>query len=143
MAEWEELAADQYAHEVKLKPGVEAFLARCRREGRSLAVFTACRPNLCRVLLDRCGLTDWFEAIIYAEEIGLEKHNPACFARLSELLGVAAEECTFFDDSPSNCATARAAGMKAVGVYDFFYSHRWEEMQTICTRCVRSLEELL
>lgn len=143
MAEWEELAAYQYAHEVELKPGAAAFLEQCRREGRAVALFTACRPNLCRSLLDRFGLTDRFDAIVYAEEIGLEKHHPECFTRLSEVLGVAAEKCVFFDDSPSNCATAMAAGMQVVGVYDDFYAHRQEDLKAACHRYILSFEELL
>ena len=143
MAEWEELAAEQYAHEVALKPGVKAFLAQCRREGRPMAIFTACRPTLCRALLERFGLADWFDPIVYAEEIGLEKHRPECFARLSQLLGVPPQDCTLFDDSPSNCATAMAAGMQVVGVYDDFYAHRQEEVKAACHRYIRSFEELV
>lgn len=143
MAEWEALAVHQYTHEVELKPGVLAFLEQCRREGRSMAIFTACRPNLCRAVLGRFGLLDWFHPIVYAEELGLEKHDPRCFTRLCELLGVPPEECTFFDDSPSNCATALAAGMVAVGVYDEFYSHRQEELKASCSRYIRSFEELI
>lgn len=143
MAEWEALAAHQYAHEVELKPGVRAFLEQCRREGRPMAIFTACRPTLCRAVLGRFGLLDWFDPIVYAEEIGLEKHDPRCFTRLSERLAAEPEECVFFDDSPANCATARAAGMEAVGVYDRFYAHRQEELKQSCTRYIRSFEELL
>lgn len=143
MAEWEGLAAHQYAHEVELKPGAAAFLEQCRREGRRMAVFTACRRTLCRSVLERFGLTDWFDSIVYADEIGLEKHQPECFARLSELLAVPPEECTFFDDSPANCATAMAAGMDTVGVYDDFYAHRQEELKGSCHRYIRSFEELV
>jgi len=143
MAEWEELAADQYAHEVGLKPGARAFLEQCRREGQPIALFTACRPSLCRVLLERYELTEWFAHIVYAEEIGLEKHHPECFARLSEFLGVRPQDCTLFEDSPSNCATARAAGMQVVGVYDDFYAHRQEELKAACHRYILSFEELV
>lgn len=143
MAEWEALAAHQYTHEVELKPGVRAFLEQCRREGIPMAVFTACRRNLCTAALDRFGLTDWFAHVVYADEIGLEKHHPACFARLSELLGVPPEDCVFFDDSPSNCATAKAAGFHTVGVYDRFYHHRQEDLKAACHRYILSFEELL
>ncbi|HIT32280.1 MAG TPA: HAD family phosphatase [Candidatus Enterenecus stercoripullorum] len=143
MAEWEALAAHHYRDLVLLKPGARAFLDQCRWEGRDMALFTACRPALCRLVLDRFQLTEYFLHIVYAEEMGLDKHDPRCFARLSQLLGVPPETCTLFDDNPSNCATARAAGMAAVGVYDPFYDHRQEELQSVCTRYVRSLEELV
>ena len=143
MAEWEELADYHYRHLVSLKPGALEFLRQCKAEGRPMALFTACRPTLCRVVLERFGLEKFFDHIVYAEEIGLEKHDPACFTHLSQLIGAPPEECVLFDDSPSNCATAQAAGMEAVGICDPFYSHRQEELKASCHRYILSFEELL
>ena len=47
--------------------------------------------------------------IPFAEELGLEKHDPRCFQALSHTLGVEPGECTLLDDSPFNCATSAAA----------------------------------
>lgn len=143
MAEWEELAEYHYRELVPLKAGAEEFLRRCKAEGRPTALFTACRPRLCRVVLERFGLEELFDHIVYAEEIGLEKRDPACFERLSQLIGTPPEACVLFDDSPANCATAKAAGMTAVGVYDPFYEHRQEELKRACHRYIRSFRELL
>lgn len=143
MAEWEALAEHHYAHLVQLKPGAAALLERCKTEGISMALFTACRAPLCRTVLARYDLERYFDHIIFAEEIGLEKHDPRCFTRLSEILRVPPEDCTLFDDSPANCATARAAGMAAVGVYDDFYAHRQEELKAACDRYLNSLEEFI
>ena len=57
--------------------------------------------------------------------------------------GVCPEQCVLLDDSPSNCATARKSGMSTVGVFDPFYAERQEELKSVSTRYVRSLEELL
>ena len=143
MAEWDTLAAHHYRDLAPLKAGAAELLAKYRAENIPMAMFTACRPELCRMALERFGLTGYFQHIVYAEEIGLEKHDPACFIRLSELLGVSPAECTLFDDSPANCATARAAGMRVVGVYDDLYAGRQDEMRGLCGRYVGSLDELL
>jgi len=143
MAEWDSLAQRHYRELAPLKPGAESFLRRCKAEGRPMAVFTACRPALCRAVLERFGLLDLFGHIVYAEEIGLEKRDSRCFVRLSELLGAPPEECTLFDDSPDNCATAVKAGMEAVGVYDDYYAARQEELKAVCRRYIRSFEELI
>lgn len=143
MAEWEALAERHYRELAPLKPGALALLERCRAQGRPTALFTACRPALCNAVLGRFGLAKYFDHIVFAEEIGLDKHAPACFVRLSELIGAEPENCVLLDDSPSNCATARAAGMETVGVYDPFYAPRQAELRAICARCVTSLEELL
>ena len=143
MAEWDALAEHHYRELAPLKPGVEAFLRRCKAEGRPMAVFTACRPALCRAVMERFGLWELFAQVVYAEEIGLEKRDPRCFVRLGELLGAPLAECTLFDDSPDNCATAEKAGMTAVGVYDAYYAARQDELRSVCRRYVRSLEELV
>ena len=142
MAQWDALALRRY-QEARLKPGAVDYLRQCRAEGRPMALFTACRPALCRTALERFQLTDLFGHIVYAEEIGLEKRDPRCFVELSYRLGVPPEACTLFDDSPDNCATAQKAGMTAVGVYDAYYALRQEELKGVCARYIRSFEELL
>ena len=143
MAEWDALAQRHYRELAPLKPGAEAFLRQCAAQGRPMAVFTACRPALCRAALERFGLWELFGHVVFAEEIGLEKRDPRCFVELSVRLGAPLEECTLFDDSPDNCATAVKAGMEAVGVYDAYYAGRQEELRAACSRYIRSFEELL
>lgn len=143
MAEWDSLAEHHYRALAPLKPGAEQFLRQCAAEGRPMALFTACRPALCQAALERFRLRELFDHVIFAEEIGLEKRDPRCFTRLSQLLGAPPEDCTLFDDSPDNCATAARAGMDTVGVYDGYYAARQDELKSVCRRYVRSLEELV
>lgn len=143
MAEWESLAEAHYRELAPLKPGAMALLEKCRAEERPMSLFTACRPSLCAAVLERFGLAPFFRHIVYAEELGLEKHDPACFLALSKRIGAEPENCVLIDDSPSNCATAATAGMETVGVYDDFYAARQEELRAVCTHYVKSLEELL
>ena len=143
MAEWDALAGRHYRELAPLKPGAGAFVRQCAAEGRAMAVFTACRPALCRAALERFGLWDLFGHIVVAEEIGLEKRDPQCFVELCRRTGAAPEDCTLFDDSPDNCAAAAKAGMTAVGVYDPYYDSRQEELKAVCARYVRSFEELV
>lgn len=143
MAEWERLAERHYRELAPLKPGAEAFLRQCRREGRPMVLFTACRPALCQAVLDRFRLRPLFDQIVFAEELGLEKRAPQCFVRLSERIGAPLKDCVLFDDGVENCATAARAGMMTVGVYDEYNEHRQDELRAVCTRTIRSFEELL
>lgn len=143
LAEWDSLAEHHYRELAPLKPGAAEFVRQCKAEGRPMAIFTACRPALCEAVLKRFSLWELFDHIVYAEEIGLEKRDPRCFVRLSELLGVPRPDCVLFDDCPDNCATARRAGMRAAGVYDAYYAARQEELKAVCGQYIRSFEELL
>ena len=93
--------------------------------------------------MQHLGLMDYFEKIVFAQELGLEKKNPECFRKAAQIMGVAPEECTVFDDSVAACRGAKAAGMEAVGVYDEFFDMTWENMQQVCDRCIRSFEEMV
>ena len=143
MNEWEELARHHYSHLVPLKEGALEILRHCRQAGIPTALFTACRAPLCRAVLRRFDLEQYFDHIIFAEDIGLEKRDPRCFIRLCELVGTDPKSCTFFDDSPSNCATAKAAGMTVIGVHDQFYAYQREALMASCHRYVRSLADWL
>ena len=142
MAEWMEMAGDMYATAVTVKPGVQEYLELCRAAGERMMVLTSSVPQHCHTALQHLGLMDYFEKIVFAQELGLEKKNPECFRKAAQIMGVAPEECTVFDDSVA-CRGAKAAGMEAVGVYDEFFDMTWENMQQVCDRCIRSFEEMV
>ena len=142
IAEWMELACDAYDH-VPLKPHVREYLDRCREAGRRMAVFTACVPEHCRAAVENHGLGDYFERIIYAQELGEDKRSPAIFRHAAELLGVKPRECVFFDDSLAACKGAKAAGMTVVGVQDDCFTGAEADMRELCDRYIRDFGELL
>jgi beta-phosphoglucomutase-like phosphatase (HAD superfamily) len=142
MDEWMALAGDAY-HHVPLKPGAAEFLARCHAEGAPMAIVTACVPDLCRIALARHGLDGYFQTVIFAQELGLEKRDPQVFHRSAKLLDASPETCTLYEDAPANCAAAKAAGMRVVGVYDPLYHKYEQEMRATCDRYIESFEELL
>ena len=142
IAEWMEMARDAYAH-VTVKPGVRAYLKQCRAEGRRMAVVTSSVPEHCRAALGRLELTEYFERILFAHDLGMDKKDPETFRHAAALMGVTPEDCTMYDDSVAACRAARDAGMQVVGVYDEFFHVSWPEMCQVCHRVIRSFEELL
>jgi len=143
MDEWLNMAWQAYAHEVPLKPGAAEFISRCQKDGDRLVLLTACVPALCRAALERHGLTQTFEQLIFAQEMGLEKRQSEVYLRTADLLGVSPEDCVFYEDGPGNCAAARSVGMTVVGIYDPFYESRQEELRQVCHQYIRSFDELL
>ena len=108
-----------------------------------MAMLTACVPELCRVVLNRYGLEGYFQQVIFAQELGLEKRNPQVYRETAALLGVKPHDLTFYDDAPANCAAAKTLGMRVVGVHDPFYARFEQEMRSTCDRYIESFEELL
>ena len=143
MAEWMELAGDMYATSVTVKPGVREYLEQCRQRGQRMMVLTSSVPQHCRTALTHLGLMPYFERVIFAQELGLEKKNPETFRRAAAIMGVTPEECTVYDDSVAACRGAKAAGMTVVGVYDDYFDATVEEMRQVCDRYITSFEEMM
>ena len=142
IAEWMELAGQLYDR-VPIKPGVRAYLRQCRAEGRRMAMVTSSVPSHCHAALAHLELEKYFERIVFAHDLGLEKQDPAIWRHAAELCAVRPEDCTVFDDSMAACWGARAARMRVVGVYDGYFAADEPEMRGFCDVYIRSFEELL
>lgn len=142
IAEWIKLAENAY-DEVPLKPHVREYLDRCKAAGHRMAVFTACVPQHCRTAVARHGLGQYFERIIYAQELGEDKKSPAIFRHVAQLLGVKPQECVLFDDSLAACKGAKAAGMTVVGVADLYHAGTEPDMRELCDQYIQDFGALL
>ena len=88
-------------------------------------------------------LQPYFEQVIYAQELGVDKRSPAIFRRVAEMLGVEPRDCVLFDDSLSACKAAKAAGMTVVGVYDPFFQDSKADMRELCDQYISGFPDLL
>ena len=115
MAEWLDMARDACARQVPMKPGTEAFLARCAAAGEPMALLTACVPELCRAALARHGL-EGYSADHLVQELGLEKRNPEAFTAPWPCWAEAGD-CPL-RGLPGACRAPQAVGIRAVGVFE-------------------------
>lgn len=143
MDEWMSLAKDAYEHQIPLKPGVWEYLRRQADIGETLALVTACVPELGYAVLDRHGLTPVFHHLVFAQELGLEKRDPRFFPQVLNHLKVSPSDCIYYEDSPQNCAIAKEMGMTVIGVLDPLYTADETKMYQICDQCIRDFTELL
>lgn len=97
-----------------LVPGLPAFLAR--HPARPKAVGTNAEPRNVRFVLDGAGLGRHFDAVVDGMQVSRPKPDPEIYLTAAQRLGVPAERCIVFEDSPSGVAAGRAAGATVVGV---------------------------
>ncbi|MBQ8589460.1 MAG: HAD-IA family hydrolase [Firmicutes bacterium] len=142
IAEWMELAQNAYDN-VPLKAGVRDYLDRCKAEGHRMVIFTACVPEHCMTAVKHHGLDEYFEDVIFAQKMGMDKKSPEIFRKVAEMLNVSPEECVFYDDSISACRGAKEAGMTVIGVYDDFFEEKRSEMEEVCDRYILGFDELV
>ena len=143
MDEWFSLAKDAYEHHIPLKPGALDYLNQLTAAGETLALVTACVPELGYAVLERHGLTPLFRHLVFAQDIGVEKRDPRFFQYVTDHLKISPTDCVFYEDSPKNCVMAKNIGMTVIGILDPFYAGQAEEMLQICDRCIYDFTELL
>ena len=143
MDEWTQLGREAYLSQVPAKEGGLAFLDQCRRQGESMVLLTACVPEFCQAALKRLNMENYFSRLIFVQELGMLKKDPATFAHVLKELGATPEESILYEDSPGACAAAKKAGLTVVGVYDPFYARYEGELKELCHQYIYSFTELL
>ena len=131
-----------YRDTIPLKEGVAAFLRAAKAAGCSLNVLTASPHITVDPCLQRNGIFDLFDNIWSCEDFGTTKSDPGIYTAAAGRLGVAMEDCVFFDDNIIAARTAIQAGMPTVGVYDASGEAFKEEMQRTVPRYIGGFTEL-
>ena len=108
-----------------------------------MSVVTSSVPEHCRTALEKLDLTKYFEQIVFAHQLGLEKKAADIWLEAARLHSVPPESCTVFDDSLAACKGARSAKMRIIGVADPFFAQDEEAMRNFCDVYIQSFEELL
>lgn len=102
--------------EKEILPGVLDFLNLLRDNGVKLAVGSASKNT--RLILERIGLVNFFDAIVDGTKISKAKPDPEVFLRAAAELGLEPVECTVFEDAIAGVEAAKRCGMRVVGVGD-------------------------
>ncbi len=93
---------------------VRSTLRQLRIAGYKLAIGSSSKNA--RLILERVGLLDAFDAISDGTNITRSKPDPEVFIKAGEFLGISASECVVVEDACAGIDAAKAAGMKAVGI---------------------------
>lgn len=99
-----------------LLPGVAMWLERLKADGWQQAVASSAPPANLAAILAATGLTNFFQAVVSAEQVAHGKPDPQIFLLAAEKLGVPARQCVVVEDAPAGVEAGRRAGMKTVGV---------------------------
>jgi beta-phosphoglucomutase len=131
-AVWESVLAEKTGHhrkmiedELPIFPGVITFLKATSRHF-SLGLVSMANKTEVGYVFQRAGLTPLFSVVVTAEDASVCKPDPACYRTGLEKLNakrqherrlpLLPEECLAIEDSPPGIQSARAAGMRTLGV---------------------------
>lgn len=95
-------------------PGAKEFLALVRNAGIKTALGSASKNS--GIILEKTGLTQYFDAIIDGNHVSKAKPDPEVFLKGAEAVNVQPADCVVFEDAIAGVEAALAGGMKVVGI---------------------------
>jgi len=140
--EWDNMAYEEYANNIKLKPGAEKFLKHLKNLGIKIALATSNSQLLLETALKNTGIYEYFDIISRTDEVQRGKSFPDIYLLTAQKLGVEPSECIVFEDILPAVMGAKEAGMKVVGVHDAYSDHQREIIMEKADHFIFEYEEL-
>lgn len=103
---------------VAIKPGIEDLLRYLRCQSIPMAVVTSSRRPEVETKLGMCGLLDFFNLLVCADEALAGKPDPAPYLLASLKLQVSPDKCWALEDSDNGTRSAHAAGTRVFQIPD-------------------------
>jgi len=104
----------KHAELAMLYPGIEELLSILADQGRFQAVVSNSEGAFIRSILTRLGVVSRFRVLVGEDDMAAPKPDPR--GLLASLCGSAKDRAVYVGDSSTDLATARAAGIRAIGV---------------------------
>ena len=120
LADWNELAYEQYHDVVQAKPGALRFVKELHARGIVMAVGTSNTNTLARTVLDVQGFSPYFPVMLTGEDVVLGKPDPYIYLECARRLGVSPHSCLVFEDISAGLEAGRRAEMRTCAVRDTF-----------------------
>jgi HAD superfamily hydrolase (TIGR01509 family) len=113
---------------VPLRPGVKRLLAEASSQQVRLAIATTSALPNTLALLEKYLDPAWFEVIAAGDIVSAKKPAPDIYHYVLEKMGLAAEECLVFEDSPQGLQASIGAGLHTVvTVHDYTKQYNFSD----------------
>lgn len=107
--------------QTQLFPGAQACLGRARARGQSLAICSNKREYSAKLVLEKLGVLKDFAFVCGQDTFSAQKPDPTPLWETLKRVGGSVDSAVMIGNSPTDVATARAAGVPVI-VVDFGYS---------------------
>ena len=142
LSRMQERMLDAYTYRIPAKENVIPILQELKKRGCSLNVLTASPHMTMDPCLKRLGVDGLFAIIWSCDDFGMTKSQPDIYKEAAGRIGVAVEDCVFFDDNIGALQTAKAAGMHTVGVFDPTGEDFAKQMKLTAERYILTFAEM-
>ena len=113
-AEKERAYRKEFLPHLKFINGFDEFLQAVHEEGIKTAIGSAAiLPNI-DFVVDGLNIRHLIDVVVSADDVKQSKPHPETFLKCAEQLGVSANDCLVFEDTPKGVEAAQNAGMDCV-----------------------------
>lgn len=102
--------------EGKAMPGFMEAVDLIKKENKKIGLATSSSNTLLNCVLGSLNVHDFFHHAQSAQDLKYGKPHPEVFLLSAQALGVPTNRCVVFEDSVNGIISAKAAGMKVIGV---------------------------
>lgn len=111
------MAREVYGKKVRLMSCVREVLEHFSSRKTALALASSSLHSWIAMVMERFDLQRYFAVLVSAEDVGSRgKPRPDIYLHTARLLNITPNKCVVIEDSTYGVASAKAAGMRVVGV---------------------------
>ena len=99
---------------IRPSPGIPELLKELKSSDIKTAVATSSVPGIVDIILQKCGIDSYFDAVVTTETAGKSKPAPDVYLFAAQLIGVNPSNCVVFEDSFNGIRAARSASMYCI-----------------------------
>lgn len=140
VAEWNTMAAHEYAHNVSLMPYTHDYILKLKAAGIKIAAATGLPEKLYKPTLIQNGVYELFDFTCSVDDVDHGKQHSDIYFYAAKQLGVEPQHCIAFEDVLPAVQSAKRAGMITYGVYDQYSAHHEEQIRDIADGYLYSFE---
>lgn len=129
VAEWYNMAIDEYSHNIFLKDGAENFLKKVKAIGIKIALATASARELYEAVLKNNGVFELFDFFASTDRVVRGKGFPDVYELACGELGLKPGDCAVFEDIIEGVLGAKAGGFTAVACLEGHFLGDCEKMK--------------
>lgn len=121
------LSIQIFQPQLQIMEGLDTLLENLYQNNIPLAIATSSRNRYLDFILDGLSIRKYFKVIVTAQDITKGKPDPEIYLKTANQLNIDAKDCIVFEDTISGIKSAKAAGMKVIGVAT---THSKEELES-------------
>ena len=135
------MVLNDYRYNIELKEGAEKLLEKMKKDGIKMAVATSNSREMTEALLKNRKVIDYFDTIVYSQDIGVNKTEPDIYIEAAKRLGLDISECYVFEDMLYAINGAKKSAAEVIAVYDVFSEEDIDAIKITADKFIMSLEE--